>query len=450
MGKVISILSADPNSFYPDGGGVLDTTKIVYKLSRDSRIWIKIFTYQDVFVQTLVSAQQLDAGLHEHVWDGLDDEGERLPAGIYKVTVTAHVGGNYYIDTYCIMLMSHMTEYPFNPVYAPVNQQAQYPCVLFDKDGFNIPGGSPYLMWYDSPELPLLIPRINMASSNDGINWTDEGTVSGLTNPSRCFVLYQPNPGVIKFRMWYWNTAINDDITAIRYAESSDGINWINDQPVSQHSVLRLVSGTPGTWNPYTFGPRFVMYTPDAPNAGIYPENHTYAMYYNASPDLEKQYTALAYSSDGLNWHVARNVPVLTGTDFGGEELIDMQYTWDEYSVVLNSMARTPMGLWVTLYSAGDDITGIHKGIGFAMSRTGLFWVKGSFSHPLMHINDSVAWRDTKTFTPFMVADRDKFSGFGEAVRVKVWFTGSEETENGHIEEKYGIGYTVLTAEVTP
>lgn len=450
MSMPITLISISPNPFYPDGGGVLDTTTCVFKLSRKSLVWIKIYSFNRISVRTLASARWLDAGFQSIVWDGLDQTGKRLPAGMYMVEVLAKVGASYYSSAFQVILASRLTEDPGNPVYAPANQQAEHPCVLFDKDRFGIPGGTPYLMWYDSPEPPGLLPQINMASSSDGINWTDQNTVSGLTFPSRCFVLYSTDFFGFRFKIWYWDTTINNDIAAIRYAESSDGLNWINDQPVTQHNIFRLVTGDPGMWNPYTSGPRFILYTPAAPNAGIYPENHTYAMYYNVSPDLEKQMTALAYSSDGLKWRVAENGPVLTGTDFGGEEQLDAQYTWDEHSVVLNSMARTPSGLWVAYYSAGDDFTGIHKGVGFALSATGLVWIKGSFSDPLMHINDGVAWRESKTYTPFIVADKDSFSGFGEAVRVKMWFSGAKEIVNAHPVENFGIGYAVLTAEVAP
>ena len=449
MSIPIKVLSVSPNPFYPDGGGFLETTSIVFQLERSSLVWINIFSFDRKQVRTLASAERMTAGSHEIVWDGLNQAGGHLPAGIYMVEVLAQIGAAYYSSAMRVLTASSLTEYP-GPVYTPANQQAEFPCVLFDKHSFGLFGGTPYLMWYDSPEPPLLSPQINMASSSDGVNWTDEGSVSGLTNPSRCFVLYSKGINGIKFKMWYRDSLINNSINAIRYAESSDGLFWFNNQPVTQHSTNRLVTGEPGTWNPYTFGPCFVLYTPDAPNTGIYPENHRYAMYYNVSPDLEKQSTALAFSSDGLQWQVAQNVPVLAGTDYGGEELPDIQYSWDEYSVVLNSMARTPSGLWVGYYSAGDDFSGIHKGIGFAMSATGLVWLKGSSSDPLMHINDSVTWRDSKTYTPFIVADRDKFSGYGDSVRVKMWFSGAEAILSVHPEERSGIGYAVLTAELAP
>lgn len=448
MGLPISIVSKAPNPFYPDGDGFDENTTIVFTLGKKSWVWIRVFSFNGQLVRTLVFGQFMAAGMYEVVWDGLDQTGSRLPADVYRIQILVQVGSRYHIASTQVMLMSRFTEPVGNPVYSPSDQQAQYPCVLFDEDRFGVPAGPPYLMWYDSSEPPVLTPRINLASSFDGINWTDEGTVSGLINPARCFVLYNPNWAGIKFKMWYWDTTINDSIEAIRYAESSDGNLWINDQGVTQNSVLRLVSGEPGTWNTFTFGPRFVVYTPGAPDAGIFPENHTYAMYYNVSPNLEKQVTGLAYSSDGLEWRVAQNLPVLTGTNFGGEELLDRQYTWDEYSVVLNSIAKTRSGMWIALYSAGDDITGIYKGLGFAFSPNGLNWVKGSFSNPLMHINDGAAWRESTTFTPFLVAEKNKFSGFGEAVRVKIWFSGSEEVVGLHPEEKFGIGYAVLTAEV--
>lgn len=442
----ISLVSVSPNPFYPDGGGYRETTDIVFKLAGNSKVWIRVFSYDRQLVRTLVAARWLAAGVHRETWDGLTGKGKRLPLGLYTVQIIAQAGASYDIAAGRVILFSRLTEYAGNPVYAPAGRQAEYPCVLFDKNRFGMLGGPPYLMWHDSPEPPVLAPKINMASSHDGINWTDRGPVTGLANPAHCFVLYHQDWFGIKFKMWYWDSTINNSIGAIRYAESNDGLTWINDQAVTQDSIARLVSGEAGTWNTYTFGPCFVLHNPGAPGAGIYPEEHAYAMYYIASPDSEKIATALAFSSDGLHWQIARNTPVLTGTDFGGEEILDTQYTWDEYSVMLCSMAKTCSGLWIAYYCAGDDFTNPHKGIGFAVSTDGLQWIKGSFGDPLLDINDGVAWRDCKTFIPFIIVDRDKFSGFGEALYFKMWFCGSEEVDD-HGLGNFGIGYATLTVE---
>lgn len=446
MPAPLSLVSVAPNPFYPDGGGYRDTTTIVFSLGLRSKVWIHLYSFRQRLARTLASSVNMAARTHSVVWDGKNDKGKRLPIGSYTVRIVALSSAGYHIATEQVILFSRLSEHPGNPIYAPAGQQAASPSVLFDQNRFGIAGGAPYLMWYDSPEPPGLAPKINLASSYDGINWTDLGPVNGLRSPAHCIALYRPAWAGKKFKIWYRDSTINNSISAIRYAESNNGLSWSNDQAVSQDSIYRLVSGEAGTWNSYTFGPCFVIYTPGAPNAGSYPTDHAYAMYYLASPDAEKLVTALAFSSDGRHWRAAQNTPVLTGTDFGGEELIDTQYTWDEYSVLLRSMARTKEGLWFAYYSAGDDYSGAHKGIGFAISANGLRWFKGSFSDPLLHINDGPLWRYTKTCLPFIVVDKGKFSGFGEAVYAKVWFCGSDEPDD-HGAGNYGIGYATLTVE---
>lgn len=446
MSVPITLVSAAPNPFYPDGGQTKQTTTIVYTLAYRSRVWIQVFSSGNKLVRTLVSARALPAGSHQAIWDGRSGRRRKVPEDIYTVRITARTGSGYYTAATAVILASRLAEYSRNPVYSLGDWMMACPCVLFDANRFGVPGGAPYLMWCGASEPSALTPQVRMASSSDGITWDDQGPVSGLTNPDHCFVLHNTGWTGSKFKMWYLDSTVNDSIAALRYAESNTGLTWFNDRALAQDRVNRLVTGDPDTWNRFTAGPRFVIYTPGAPNAGIYPQNHTYAMYYSVSPDTEKQVTALAYSSDGLYWHVARNYPVLAGTNFGGEEHLGTQYSWDEYAVLLNSIARSPSGMWIAYYCAGDDLDGAYKGIGLAMSSDGLNWTTVSSSDPLLHVNDSVAWRDSKTFDPFIIRDANMFSGFGDAVWVKAWFAGAEEPDS-HGYQNSGIGYAVRTTE---
>ena len=64
-----------PNPFNPD-------TKIEYQLPEASFINISIFNILGQRVKTLVSETQ-DAGYHQAIWNGLNDNGKHVPSGIY-------------------------------------------------------------------------------------------------------------------------------------------------------------------------------------------------------------------------------------------------------------------------------------------------------------------------------------------------------------------------------
>lgn len=100
---------------------------------------------------------------------------------------------------------------------------------------------------------------VYVTQSEDGINWTNIITNTGLTSPHHCHVVYFPrgfngintglNPSSITmyYRIWYQDTSANlYSINSIRCAESSDGINWHNDQTIQQ--VGNSVVGS-SDWN---------------------------------------------------------------------------------------------------------------------------------------------------------------------------------------------------------
>jgi hypothetical protein len=100
--------------------------------------------------------------------------------------------------------------------------------------------GSDWKNWYpgDSNDAANHNPRIGYATSSDGKDWTKystSGHCTNVTEPSAC--IYEDGSGtdigalhfkVIKdgdtdYKAWYWRY---DSYTNIRYATSTDGINW--------------------------------------------------------------------------------------------------------------------------------------------------------------------------------------------------------------------------------
>ncbi len=75
----------------PIGGLALDVepnpfqvrSRFSFTLPAGNRVWLEIFDVGGRRVRTLAKGEGLGAGLHERSWDGRDDHGQQLAAGIY-------------------------------------------------------------------------------------------------------------------------------------------------------------------------------------------------------------------------------------------------------------------------------------------------------------------------------------------------------------------------------
>lgn len=65
-----------PNPFNP-------TTTIRYALAKDADVEMVVYDLTGRRVRTLLASQQVEAGPHEVVWRGLDDDGRAASAGVY-------------------------------------------------------------------------------------------------------------------------------------------------------------------------------------------------------------------------------------------------------------------------------------------------------------------------------------------------------------------------------
>jgi hypothetical protein len=76
-----SLLQNYPNPFNPE-------TTIRYSLAGETRVRLKIFSMLGEEVATLVDEVQL-AGEHSVTWNGSDESGAQVSAGVYLCTLTA-------------------------------------------------------------------------------------------------------------------------------------------------------------------------------------------------------------------------------------------------------------------------------------------------------------------------------------------------------------------------
>jgi hypothetical protein len=79
--KEFTVLPAFPNPFNP-------STTITYGLNTDSKVSIQIFNITGRLITTLINAEQA-SGWHSIVWNATNQQGERIPAGLYLSKITS-------------------------------------------------------------------------------------------------------------------------------------------------------------------------------------------------------------------------------------------------------------------------------------------------------------------------------------------------------------------------
>lgn len=355
------------------------------------------------------------------------------------VNLMAPRDGNYYVKIVSIdgrfaiskqfnlnrIYLNKWIEYPSNPIFDP-DIRAYYPCVIYDANEFNGHGVSAkYKMWFNSYFSGAY--SIWFAHSSDGLVWNlHSSPVSGLSSSAgHPWVLYFPNgfigansgnnpsSATMYYRIWYWDANKLYTVEAIRYAESPDGLNWYNDQPLKNGDVP-IVTGSYPDWNRGSYGPACVLYNPLASNSGV---DWTFRMYYDGTSGANES-IGVGFSRDGITW---------TGYDRNGDGKADPVLTgsgsgWDAHYVYPCTVLKKGP-LYHMIYSGG--VNGTNEGIGYAISTDGLNWIKDP-SNPIFHKSDGVAWRSSRTYTPAVIEVEGKF---------KMYFTGVDSTGN------YAIGY---------
>ncbi len=351
--------------------------------------------------------------------------------GNYYVKVTTTEGGAAISSTFSLkrLYLVNWNEYAENPVFDPA-LRAYYPCVIYDANSFNGYGDSAkYKMWFGS--LIGSVYTIGYAYSDDGIVWNEGANpISGLpSNAGHPWVLYFPDgfPGknsgsgpsgaTMHYRIWYWDVNKLYTVEALRYAESPDGMNWYNDQPL-QNGAVPIITGIESDWNKGSYGPACILYNPSASNSGT---DWTFMMYYDGTPGNVERIGA-GFSSDGVTW---------TGYDRNGDGNADPVLTGSESAWDANYVyACTVLKIGSTyhmLYSGG--IGSSNEGIGYATSSDGLTWNKDA-DNPIFHKSDGVVWRVSRTYCPAVVEVDGTF---------KMWFASVDGAGN------YAISYATCT-----
>ncbi|MDN4524204.1 hypothetical protein [Fictibacillus fluitans] len=367
----------------------------------------------------------------------------------------------------CGALSCLWVEDPNDPIYIPPANSAYYETVRYDASAFN--GTDPsafYKMWYDTGSSP----SIALATSPDGKNWVPSNdTVRGLISTARhSRILYDPNGFGIgyQYRIWYWNSNFreysscpalpNNQVCLIRTAVSNDGITWLDesnispykDQPIKQDSENPLfLTGSAANGS---FGPADILYYPENPPVldVANPFNNRYVMYYSIratpSPPLSTAFEqiALAVSTDGITWSSYGFNPI-TGPQIilpRGATDADWDLRYASVGMVVVQLGPNNFKMW---YSGGHDRS--QEGIGCASSTDGIHWTKYA-GNPVLSFRDNVAWRNWRTYNPWVLVNPERFNGHGDPVCSKLWFSGQQGNDNNPLR----IGYALNANEDSP
>jgi len=378
---------------------------------------------------------------------------------ITKIYLYAALSAAFLMSLY--LFASYYTvwsEYPSNPVFDPaLGSRAYYPYVVYDAGQFSGHGTSAYYkMWFAGDS------GVALSYSNDGIAWTEYNNsvpLSGLiANANHPVVVYDSagfGGGAYYYKIWYWD-GVAGPVTSLRYAESVNGINWANDQPIQQHATdtaLQLIAGWGiyGNYFYHMYGPGSVLYNASATNTGSatpsdktddQPMTYRYIMYYDSSsegtsPEGSQEQTSLAYSVNGIYWIRYGNQPVIIPSGNTAE--------WDGWYIYRSHVVRagSVYHLWYAGANGNSSIgTPYAHGIGHASSVDGLNWTIDT-DNPALHVTDGLAWRNVRSYTPSVLYDAARFSSHGDAYPYKMWYTGRNAGGNTT------IGYAWLMPTAT-
>lgn len=250
-------------------------------------------------------------------------------------------------------------------------------------------------MWSDSGS------GLQVAISSDGVSWTTVGATTGLTNAAHNIVEKVGS----RYRIWYWDTSQLYSVNAMRTATSANGIDWSNDQVITQVGNS-VITGTDGDWNRGSYGPADIYYNSAGSATIVAPVDETsvwankFVMYYDGTTGGDES-LGLAVSNDGIDWQGYNSgmSAVFAGTSVSGD--------WDEEFVSRATVLAFGADDYRMWYSGGNGA--MNQGIGYATSLDGISWTRDI--DPIFHIDDDESWRDVRTYTPMVVDDYMWFSG---------------------------------------
>ncbi len=276
---------------------------------------------------------------------------------------------------------------------------------------------------------------IRYAYSTDGLNWEKFPIPVLEPDDSSWDGKFLDTPEIIHddggFKLYYFgDTDNNPQGGSIGIAISSDGIHWSRplEQPV-------LNPGQPGEWDGL-----FI----ESPSVVYDSSNHTYFMYYSGVDSTWRVRIGGAFSTDGINWSKFPENPILTE---------GAPWEWDGFSVATPSVIKrdTLFEMWYCGASVRDFMEDGRIDtlwIGYATSTDGIHWRKfdgnplfGTYTSPFKPEEIRGPWAPDVVF----ISGQGEFKmwyetayGFGLATS-RTTFTGERNFEIEDTLEIYSI-----------
>lgn len=319
-----------------------------------------------------------------------------------------------------ILAQNTFAKYPTNPVFTKSTSSwdtsaAHSPTVVY-VNGL-------YKMWYEGNGGSGW--RIGYAYSHDGItNWvrhpqpvlqvgSSDGYELDTLNP---YVLY--NSDLNLYQMWYSSYSINwpsgPDRFRLRYATSTDGINW------NRHDSFVLAgSPNPNDWDSGGI----------ARGISVIYSNNLYRMWYTGTDWGTNWKIGYATSPDGINWTKQNNgSPVLTPTY--PYELIKANFPNVEFD----------NGIYKMIYGAspGDLPTRFV----YATSVDGISWTKLPNENPILSIGNIGSF-DSIVISGSSLAHINNSTSY-------LWYGGNAESIGLAIRTDISIPTPTATRSATP
>jgi hypothetical protein len=311
-----------------------------------------------------------------------------------------------------------------NPVVDETSERQYYASVLYDVNAFGntigqdidgAGGGTdtytvlPYYKMWVGDEQPLSsgVYHTDFSYSADGINWIrpiiGENIISGHYHSSVAYNI----GGFSGYRMWNPRIAWN----YVDYYTSTNGINWAIDASGEISQTVNV--------------------EPDLP----------FSAFYGLSNVLYEGGTFYAWANTNGHWNMISSADAKTWTNLG-ECILDIstmagnQFNTDGSVSVIHKNGIYE--LWYTSDVNGDFAGNRRSGISYAEATDGINFVAvnnldyigingtpaGPKKNAILKITDGYAWRNSVTYTPWVIFDANKFSGHGELKHYKMYFNG--------------------------
>ena len=277
-------------------------------------------------------------------------------------------------------------KYSDNPVIATDSPYAFEPAVLFNNE-FNL-----YQMWFTEHANGNY--HIKYAESSDGIDW--QILAIPVLSPGEFGTWddqHVRNSNVFLFNetyYLYYSGSSSDSRFQIGVATSKDGLSWTK---YANNPALRF--GVASEWDSVQAYNAKVFYDFSASN---------YKMLYTGSDGLNYQ-IGLAESIDGFNWVKYSENPVISP----GPKI-----SWDEYRIWTSSnIFQTDTG-FTMLYTGVNESNQTNSPIGMVYSNNGYDWTKYE-TNPILLPGSSGEWDDEGLGNSCVLQEEQIF---------KLWYSG--------------------------